>query len=119
MNTVKFGEWITKKYIQWRGDAVGHERTITDFAQELGVSQPLLSQWMAGDKIPRSRNSISQLVKMFGNEAYIALGLPVPDSDRDKIDNPQTEEQAIALIQSLADQFGIPVEIRREEDEDG
>jgi len=79
----KFHEWITSKYVAWRGDAVGNERSITDYAREIGVSQSLMSQWMRpperGGKVPRSQQSINGLVKLYGNEVYTVLGLHPPE----------------------------------------
>jgi transcriptional regulator with XRE-family HTH domain len=79
-NCMTFAEWITKKYLEYRGDAIGNSRSITDFAKLLGISQPLLSQWMMkkNGKTPESARTITQLVNYFGVEAYEALGLPVP-----------------------------------------
>jgi hypothetical protein len=79
-----FSDWITKKYVAWRGDAVGNVRSITDFADFVGVKQPVMSSWMKkGGKIPRSQGSISKLVRAFGPEVYDVLGLPRPGSSED------------------------------------
>lgn len=76
---MNFSEWITKKYIEWRGDAVGNKRSISDFARTIGISQPLLSKWMASDgSVPTSPKAINRLVDFFGDEVYEVLGLPVP-----------------------------------------
>lgn len=50
--TVEFKEWITKRYLEWRGDSFGNERSISEFARYLDVNQSLLSRWMSGVKIP-------------------------------------------------------------------
>ncbi len=76
-----FWEWITKKYVEYRGDAVGQDRSITEFAGWLGVSQQTMSGWMKkGGKLPRSQKSITALVNKFGPEAYDILGLPRPEA---------------------------------------
>jgi transcriptional regulator with XRE-family HTH domain len=76
---MEFSEWILKKYLEYRGDATGHDRSITEFANHLGVSQPLLSQWMRkGGKVPNGIRTINILVEAFGYEVYDVLGLPRP-----------------------------------------
>lgn len=74
---VDFREWITQRYIEWRGDAYGHEGTVTEFAAWIGVSQPLVSQWMAGS-VPTSQKAITALVVRFGPEVYEVLGIENP-----------------------------------------
>lgn len=73
-----FKEWITQKYREWRGDAVGRERSIKDFAKWVDVSQSLMSEWMSGKIIPTHQSSISKLVHRFGNEVYTVLRFEPP-----------------------------------------
>jgi hypothetical protein len=76
---MEFSDWINDKYVQWRGNAVGHERTITEFAGMIGVSSSLMTQWMQrGGKKPRNQSTISKLVAVFGYEVYDVLGIPHP-----------------------------------------
>jgi predicted DNA-binding protein YlxM (UPF0122 family) len=78
---LEFWEWITKKYVDYRGDAIGQDRSITEFANWVGVSQQTMSGWMKkGGKLPRSQKSITNLVKKFGPEVYDVLGLPMPEA---------------------------------------
>ncbi|KAF0106086.1 MAG: hypothetical protein FD147_2598, partial [Chloroflexi bacterium] len=77
-----FSDWITKKYIEWRGDAIGQERSITKFAEMLKVPQSLMTQWLKkGGKVPTSQKYISLLVKEYGVEAYDILGIPRPTEE--------------------------------------
>jgi hypothetical protein len=77
---MEFSEWITKKYIVWRGNAIGQDRSITEFGAWLKVSQSLMSQWMKKDgKIPESAKHINNLVEKFGIEVYGILGLDTPN----------------------------------------
>lgn len=63
---------------------MGNTRSITDFADYVGVKQPVMSSWMKkGGKIPRSQGSITKLVRAFGPEVYDILGLPRPGSSED------------------------------------
>jgi len=77
-----FSEWITKKYIDWRGNAIGQERSITKFADKLNVNHSLMTQWMKkGGKVPNSQKYISALIKEYGVEVYDVLGIPRPSEN--------------------------------------
>ena len=70
-----FHDWITEKYIEWRGNAIGREKSISDFAKMIGVSQPLISSWMKPDgTIPKSYETIKKLADVFGPEIFSILG---------------------------------------------
>lgn len=76
---VDFADWITKKYVAWRGNAIGNDRSISEFADMVGISQPTMSRWMKkGGQKPRDQKSIVKLVEAFGPEVYDILGLPRP-----------------------------------------
>ncbi|NMC84323.1 MAG: helix-turn-helix transcriptional regulator [Anaerolineaceae bacterium] len=72
-------DWITQKYIAYRGDAIGNEKSISDFARYLEVSQSLLSEWMAGKKKPGIK-SIDKIAKKYP-EIYDVMGLHQPSQD--------------------------------------
>lgn len=102
MNTitlVEFHNWITRKYVEWRGSAIGHERSISEFAEYIGVSQQLMSGWMKpGGMVPRSQKSINKLVAVYGAaEVYEALGLDAPKSQDEELRQipPELREQFI------------------------
>jgi len=77
-----FSDWITDKYVAWRGDAVGRDRTVTEFADWVGVSQSVMAYWMRPDgKLPRSTKSINALVSKYGPEVYEVLGLEPPQTN--------------------------------------
>lgn len=100
---VEFSEWITKKYIEWRGNAIGQDRSITQFAELLGVPQSLMSQWMQKNgKAPNSKKYISALIRYFGFEVYDALGLPRP-SEADVLSQlpPEISEPLIAALEEI------------------
>jgi hypothetical protein len=79
MMLMEFSDWITKKYIAWRGDAIGQDRSITEFAKLIGVSQSLMSQWMKkGGKQPTSTKHINNLIDKYGDDAYGILGINPP-----------------------------------------
>jgi hypothetical protein len=81
---MEWQEWIEKKYLEWRGNSYGHDRTQEDFADYIGVSQSLMNQWMRPKKgkktkKPTAQKTISRLVAKYGNEVYEVLGIPPPD----------------------------------------
>lgn len=110
---VEFKDWITQKYVQWRGNAVGRERTVKDFAIWIGVSQPTMVQWMSGKKLPKSHQSMNGLVAKYGvADVFAALGMPIPDEeDTYPLVEPVSQDEAVQLIRKLALRFDIPVEI--------
>ena len=107
---MEFSDWITEKYINWRGRAVGNERSITDFADHIGVSQQTLSSWMKqGGKVPRALTSIRKLADVFGFETYDVLGLPRPDATFEDLPPEMGASLAAASteILSVMEQRGI------------
>lgn len=66
---------MNKKYIEWRGDK---RATISEFAEFIGVSQPVMSSWMKRNgKMPGS-SSLAKISSKLGLEVYDVLGLPQP-----------------------------------------
>ncbi len=78
-----FKDWINKKFIEWE-HASGRRRTLSDFANYLGVSRPIVSMWMNGARTP-SRDNVHVLAKIFGAEIYDILGIQRPDPDLEAI----------------------------------
>lgn len=74
-----FKTWITQKYIDWRGDAIGNERSITDFSEFLGIKKTTLSNWMNSGNLPQKEQLINRLVDKYGEEVYVILGRKSPD----------------------------------------
>lgn len=73
---MEFSEWITRKYIEYRGDAVGNDRSISEFAKLFGASQPVMSNWMKkGGKVPKSKKYVDALYNVYGMEVYDILGI--------------------------------------------
>jgi hypothetical protein len=143
---MEFSEWLTQKYIEWRGDAIGNNRSISDFAQMVGVSQPTMSFWMKrGGKIPRAKDSIQHLVNAFGFEVYDVLGLPKPGSEnyigqlplpfRERLESALSEinetyqvegidtandprgERASCIAESIFAKYGISISVTSIEDD--
>ncbi len=77
-----FSEWITKKYIDWRGNSIGNDRSISKFAEMLGIRQNVVSAWMQKNgKTPTSQKNINALISHFGIEVYDVLGLSRPSDE--------------------------------------
>lgn len=67
---------MTQEYIKWRGSS---RATVTEFADYLGISQSLLSQYMRKDgKKPNPKNLI-QIAQKLGPAVYDVLSLPHPE----------------------------------------
>lgn len=76
---MKWNEFITKKYIEWRGDAYGREKSITEFASYIGVAQSTLSGWMKADShVPKDKRLIFELAQKLGPEVLEILGQDGP-----------------------------------------
>jgi hypothetical protein len=76
---VDFSEWLTKKFIAWRGDRYGNSASVAEFAKQFGASHQLVLDWMkTGGKTPKSKKYIDALEKVYGKEVYDVLGLPRP-----------------------------------------
>jgi hypothetical protein len=108
---MKFNDWITKKYIEWRGDAVGNARTITDFSEWIGVSQSVMSYWMKRDgKIPRTQKLISKIAERYP-EVYDVLGLTPPSLLAGKVPDRLlvTLEGALREIELAIEEHNIPI----------
>lgn len=74
-------EWITQKYIVWRGNAIGNERSITEFAEMIGISQPLMSSYMkSGGSKPKTLDIIRKFEVVYGDEIYEILGIEKPQN---------------------------------------
>ena len=95
----EFDEWITGKYLEWRGDKVGRGGTVSAFARYVGVDQSIMSYWMSGRNTPDSAKSINALVSRFGGEVYDVLGIvPVTDIE---IENDSSIREVVELMKTM------------------
>lgn len=76
---MNFPAFLEKQYLAWQQRA-GKRKSLEEFANYLGISQPLLSLWMNGRRKPGTDN-IELLANIFGPEIYDSLDLPRPDPD--------------------------------------
>jgi len=100
-----FGDWITGKYLKWRGEKIGQEGGASEFARYLDVKQPVLSDWMSGKKEPRTPQMINKLVDKYGPEVYTVLGYDAPNNSPDP--DHMTDEELLVYISK---RFSIPAD---------
>lgn len=78
-----FGKWLENKFLEWEKET-GKRRTLSEFADFLGVSRPLVSMWINGSRNPSAVN-IETLAQVFGPEIYDILNIPRPDPDLERL----------------------------------
>lgn len=79
MNSMEFSDWITQKFITWRGERYGNSASVAEFAKQFGASHQLVLGWMKkGGKKPKHAKYINALVTVYGKEVYDVLGLDRP-----------------------------------------
>lgn len=139
---MEFSDWLTKKYIEWRGDAISG-KSVSAFAREIGTSQALMSEWLSGKKKP-GRRSLIKLGEYYP-EVYEILGFPNPEPDspfsqlpapfkerleaamseintryQDEGVNPDNDSdgvKALEIAREVFDKFGIDINITDVDDE--
>ena len=75
---MEFSDWINAKFMDWCGK---RRRTVTEFADYLGVKQPSVSKWMKKGGPTPDMASTLKLAARFGPEVYDVLGLVRPDEE--------------------------------------
>lgn len=70
-------EFANHAYVEWRGDT---RKTISEFADWIGISQSLMSRQMTRDgAVPRDQKVINAWVSKYGLQIYEVLGIEVPN----------------------------------------
>ena len=77
MTDTSVANWLESKYIEWLSDS-GQRRTVSEFAEWLGISRSLLSRYLSGSRTP-SRKNAEKIAARLGPEIYDLLGLQRPD----------------------------------------
>lgn len=94
---MNFSDWITQKFVEWRGKRIGNSASVKEFAKLFGASQQLMSDWMKpserGGKAPRSAKYINALAAVYGDEVYSVLGLVKPDEEIISLDQLAPEDR--------------------------
>ena len=107
---MKFSDWFTEKYLEYRGRAVGHDRSISDFAKMLDVSQSLVSELMSGKK-PPGLKTVEKISKYY-DDVHEALNLSIPNNRQvyyfAPVDpnrpSPQTDDEFHSLVDDILEQ---------------
>jgi len=89
--TDSLATWLNQHFLDWERQE-GKRRTITAFAQYLGVPQSSLSSWMSGAYMP-SGESIQKIAEKLGYEIYDILG----------VQRPPLADERLAYIASIWD----------------
>lgn len=70
---MKISEFLTDKFLEWQQQE-RERKTVEQFAQYLGASQPLVSMWMSGKRPVKGAKHKKRLIELYGDEAARALG---------------------------------------------
>jgi transcriptional regulator with XRE-family HTH domain len=76
-NMLTFPQWLLAKVQEFEKQQ-GRRTSLDAFAAYVGVSRPLISQWLSGRTKPSLEN-VRRISLKFGSEIYDVLGLPRPD----------------------------------------
>ena len=107
MDKEKVSQWITDKFLDWQKQS-GKRKTITEFAEYLGVGNTTLTKWMNGDRTPRGIY-IEMVARKLGDEIYALLGSK-KNSRSSFIDaiyddlTPEQKEQVDSLIRKFSEE---------------
>lgn len=74
---MKFSSWLLKHYLD-RQNRLGERKSLTEFAAWIGVSQPVISNYLNGKREPGEDNAYLFYLK-FGEEVYEILDMEPPD----------------------------------------
>ena len=73
-----FKQWFTRKFLEWQLEH-GESKTLTDFAEYLGISQPLASLYKSGRSVPNGDN-LYRIAKRYP-EVYEVMGVEPENRD--------------------------------------
>ena len=74
---MKFSAWLLERYLEWQNH-LGERKSLSEFAAWIGVSQPVLSNYINGKREPGEDNAFLFYIK-FGEEVYEILAKEPPD----------------------------------------
>ena len=99
----KLPEFLRIAYLEWQKQE-SVLKTITEFADYLGIPQPNLSRYMNGTSKP-DRDYVDKLASKLGARVYEALGLSAPiTDDRLRLINEHWDGLPEVTKDALADQ---------------
>jgi transcriptional regulator with XRE-family HTH domain len=79
----KFADWLEQTFLKWQAEK-GKRSSLLEFAEYIGYSRPLISMWLAGQRLP-AQDGIKRLADLFGLEIYDVLEIPRPNPYLQKI----------------------------------
>ena len=105
VTTVSVPEFLLQRFLSWQSDQ-GRKRTLSEFAEYLGVSRATLEKWMNGTRNPSVAN-IKLIAECLGLEIYDVMGVPRPDPDLREIESSwaQLSPAARQRLRSLFDEL--------------
>ena len=101
----EFKGWLNNKYLDWQRDQ-GERRTISEFAELVGVNQPLMSHYLNGIRKPSRRNA-DRMAEKLGYEIYGLLDM-CPTDLRSLINSvpPENQGELRDLIEAYLSKHG-------------
>jgi len=112
----RWHKWINHQYLEYRGLAIGRERTVTEFARYVGLTQPTMTNLM-NKSVPSRAKTIQKFVRIYGPEVYDVLGMERPDfvaelENQLKSATPTEKDRIIRRIKDLAALYGAEIKNR-------
>jgi transcriptional regulator with XRE-family HTH domain len=74
-----FTNWLNMKFLDWQRDQQKRQ-TLVQFAEFVGVPQPMMSAWVNGRYQP-GRKYLPILAEALGDEIYDVMGMSRPSTD--------------------------------------
>lgn len=99
----RFSQYIQDQFFDWRGKS---ERTWTEFADYIDVTQQTMAAWKNGylKRVPNQEN-INKLVKVFGFEIYEILGIPMTEDPLESL--PEPTRSVVKMIREEHVKYGV------------
>lgn len=102
-----FSKWIRDKYEAFRRERPGRAGSLSAFARQFGAPHQVVLAWFReGSNPPRESKYTARLIAMYGDEAYTAMGIPLPGGEGGLSDN---EKKALALFRQVPDEVQVDV----------
>lgn len=76
----EFSTWLESKFIDWMVQTGKRRKTLTAFAEWVGVSPSMMTRYMHGTMCPTGEN-VKKIAEKLGVEIYDLLGLARPDEE--------------------------------------
>lgn len=95
--------WINAKFEDFRKGKRGGEASLTAFSRLFGAPHQVVLGWMReGATPPRKPEYIQRVIELYGEEAYPALGIPVPEAGVEK--RTPNEVRALEMLREVPEE---------------